>query len=219
MWDLIRKFMRFVRFAVVVLVVGLLLLAASELPAVQSLWQSVRPAEQRVGIVAGHWQSDSGAVCSDGLREVDLNLTIARLVAQRLEDMGYDAWVMAEFSPDLEGLEADAFVSIHCDSCVAGFSGFKIAGSTVSTAANQDALVSYLYTAYAETTGLAKHLNSITTDMSDYHAFREIDISTPGAIIECGFMSDDRSLLEDRPEIVAEGIAQGIAQFLQGEEQ
>jgi len=30
------------------------------------------PAPIRVGIVAGHWQYDSGAVCPDGLREVDI---------------------------------------------------------------------------------------------------------------------------------------------------
>jgi hypothetical protein len=32
------------------------------------------PPPTHVGVVAGHWQYDSGAVCADGLREVDLTL-------------------------------------------------------------------------------------------------------------------------------------------------
>jgi hypothetical protein len=37
------------------------------------------------------------------------------------------------------------------------------------------------------------------------------------AIIEAGFMLDDRELLVERPEIVAEGIAEGLICFVEGE--
>ena len=35
----------------------------------------------RIGIVAGHWQYDSGAVCPDGLKEETVNLQIATLLS------------------------------------------------------------------------------------------------------------------------------------------
>ena len=37
-----------------------------------------------IGIVAGHWKNDSGAVCPDGLKEVDVNLNIASLTQKIL---------------------------------------------------------------------------------------------------------------------------------------
>ena len=52
--------------------------------------------------------------------------------------------------------------------------------------------------------------------MTDYHAFREIDPLTPGAIIELGFMAADRELLTERSYEVAQGVARGIACFLEG---
>ena len=39
--------------------------------------------------------------------------------------------------------------------------------------------------------------------MTNYHAFREIDRYTPGAIIEMGFLLNDRYLLEHRPRTYA----------------
>jgi N-acetylmuramoyl-L-alanine amidase len=53
--------------------------------------------------------------------------------------------------------------------------------------------------------------------MTSYHAFREIDDQTPGAIIETGFLLGDRSVLIRRPKLAARGIAAGIACFLEGE--
>ncbi|MFN2225618.1 MAG: hypothetical protein ACK2UY_04915, partial [Anaerolineae bacterium] len=59
--------------------------------------------------------------------------------------------------------------------------------------------------------------HSITYDMTVYHAFNEIDPSTPGAIIELGFMAADRDLLTDHAYEVAQGVARGISCFLEGE--
>ncbi len=173
---------------------------------------------QRVGIVAGHWQSDSGAICPDGLQEVTINLDIASRVVAILQTQGYDAQLLAEFSDRLEGYKADAFVSIHTDSCdvpeASGFKVARVAASAIPT--EEDRLVSCLIREYGRATGLRFHENSITFDMTDYHAFREIDPTTPGAIIELGFMAADRQLLTERSDLVAQGIAQGILCFLTG---
>ena len=53
--------------------------------------------------------------------------------------------------------------------------------------------------------------------MTDYHAFKEIDGQTPGAIIELGFMGADRELLTEESAQVAKAIVNGILCFLEGE--
>lgn len=173
----------------------------------------------KVGIVAGHWQSDVGAVCPDGLKEVRINLDVASQVVSILHDKGYRAELLPEFSERLHGYEADAFVSIHADSCsVPDVSGFKVARVASSAIPEEeDRLVACLTREYGRGTGLNFHKNSITYDMTDYHAFKEIDTSTPGAIIEMGFMGSDRELLTEKSSRVAEAIVNGILCFLEGE--
>ena len=172
----------------------------------------------RVGIVAGHWQNDSGAVCPDGLEEVTINLDVAERTVGLLRRAGYRVDLLSEFDPALEGYEADVFLSIHADSCVEGVSGFKIARLPDSQVGEKaDRLVDALYREYASVTDLEPHLHTITYDMREYHAFHEISPETPGAIIEIGFMGEDRYLLTRRPDRVARGIARGVIAYLREE--
>jgi N-acetylmuramoyl-L-alanine amidase len=187
--------------------------------AVQSPTPSPTPAPAKIGIVAGHWKSDSGAVCPDGLEEVTINLDVAARVVAILQYEGYNAELLPEFSERLDGYQADAFVSIHTDSCdIPEASGFKVArvsGSAIPEM--EDRLVACLIEEYRKATGLRFHKDSITFDMTGYHAFKEIDAETPGAIIELGFMAADRKLLTDNAYEVARGVARGIVCFLEGE--
>jgi len=200
---------------VIVIVAALLLLGVSEAPIVANWLAGSRSESPLVGIIAGHWQSDSGAVCPDGLEEVDVNLGIARRVAYILRQQGYRVEVLPEYSPKLNDYQADVFLSIHCDSCVASLSGFKIARMTHSAAPDlEDRLVEMLYDSYGRATGLSPHPNTITDHMRGYHALRRISRDTPGAIIECGFMGGDRHLLTEEQDRVAVGIANGLSAFL-----
>lgn len=189
--------------------------ASARGPGTPGVWEALLgKSGPRIGIVAGHWGSDAGAVCGDGLQEVDVNLRIAREVQARLEAAGYQVDLLQEFDPRLQGYQASAFVSIHADSCV-GLSGFKVArlaGSDVP--AEADRLVQCLQREYAEATGLVYHFNTITYDMTDYHAFREIHPLTPGAIVEVGFLGGDRDLLTRYPARVAEGIVEGVLCYM-----
>ena len=173
----------------------------------------------KIGIVAGHWQNDVGAVCPDGLREVRINLDVASQVVSILQDEGYRTELLPEFAERLDGYEADLFLSIHADSCAdLDISGFKVARVAASAIPEEeDRLVGCLIREYGRGTGLEFHKNSITFDMTDYHAFKEIDGQTPGAIIELGFMGADRELLTEESAQVAKAIVNGILCFLEGE--
>lgn len=172
-----------------------------------------------IGIVAGHWGNDSGAVCEGWLREVDINLSIAQRVVYTLQAMGYPTDLLEEFDPRLEGYRARALVSIHADSCLyPEASGFKVARVEDSAVPGvDDRLVNCLIERYQARTGLAFHEGSITPDMTRYHTFYEVAPSTPGAIIEVGFMLADRDLLLHRQDLIAQGIVEGILCFIQEE--
>lgn len=167
-----------------------------------------------IGIVAGHWQNDSGATCDDGLREVDITLPVARAVAAALQERGYRAEVLPEFADQLPGYRADAFLSIHVDSCIPGLSGYKIVGSSQGVADESKRLADCISRSYAAATGLGFDENTITPAMTQYHAFDHIDPHTPAAIIELGFLADDASLLIDHQDRVVQGIVDGLVEFL-----
>ena len=61
----------------------------------------------RIGIVAGHWGTDTGAVCPDGLTEVDINLDIATRVKQILAEEGFDVDLLMELDSRLEYYPGD----------------------------------------------------------------------------------------------------------------
>jgi N-acetylmuramoyl-L-alanine amidase len=198
------------------LLVGILVvLALLDMPNLPGRLAGLQADAPTVGLIAGHWQHDSGAVCPDGLEEVEINLQIARHVAQQLRRQGYRVEVLPEFSPRLNGYRADVLLSIHSDSCIE-LSGFKVSRMTQSAVPEmEDRLVQLLYEHYAASTGLMPHPDTITEDMRQYHALRKIARDTPGAIIECGFMGGDRHLLTQEQDRAAAGIAGGLAAFVQ----
>ena len=175
------------------------------------------PLKFRVGIVSGHKGYDPGAVCDDGLTEAEVNYTVAVEVVKLLERHGHiQVDLLDEFDDRLADYQANALVSIHADSCnVPGATGFKAARVTNSAIPEaEDKLVACINARYAEYTGLPQHPASITDNMTNYHAFNEIAPLTPGAIIETGFLLDDREILVNKPKVVARGIAAGILCFL-----
>jgi len=180
-----------------------------------------RPRQPHIGIVAGHWGFDSGAVCDDGLTEQAVNLDAARRVKALLEARRYRVDLMQEFDPRLTGYVADAIVSIHSDSCdyindIA--TGFKVARSVASfTPEAEDRLVGCLIDTYSTATGLGFHENSITPDMASYHTFSEVAPATPAAIIEIGFLYLDRGFLTGQTDRVASGVADGVVCFVESE--
>jgi N-acetylmuramoyl-L-alanine amidase len=199
------------------------------------MFQAVRPPAQdeaiptstpsprpRIGLVAGHWGHDSGAVCSDGLTEESVNLRIATMVQEILTREGYDVDLLKEFDQRLMEYQALALVSIHNDSCDfinEQATGFKVAAAASSVFPEKATrLTACMSQRYQAITGLPFHYNTVTDDMTDYHAFSEIHSNTTAAIIETGFLNLDRDLLTKETDRVAQGVASGILCFVRNED-
>ncbi len=187
----------------------------------------------RIGVQIGHYQIDQlpdeqaslraqTGGNGGGVREVDLNMEIARKVAALLAARGATVDLLPATVP--VAYSADAFIAIHADAAPAGNpSGYKLARSRFSAIPQtDDALLSYLYDSYGKATGLATD-SGITRNMTGYYAFnnrrRVASVSkvTPAAIIEMGFLTNasDRAVLLNRQDAIAKGIAEGIWQFIE----
>ena len=173
-----------------------------------------------IGIVAGHSGNDSGAVCPDGLTELSVNEKAAAFVKQYLVENGLDVEILQEFDPRLSNYQASILLSIHADSCDYindQATGFKVSSALANPHPERAArLVGCLKNRYGQTTGLLLH-NSITADMTSYHAFAEIHPDTTAAIIEIGFLNLDRTILTEKSDVVAQGITAGILCYMNNE--
>jgi N-acetylmuramoyl-L-alanine amidase len=175
---------------------------------------------KNVAIISGHAGNDSGAVCTDAdnnttVTEAEINADVAEHVSQRLRRAGADVLILEEYDPQLAGLQADVLLSLHADSCIDA-SGYKATRHPDSPiAAVEDRLVRCIDDVYANTTSLRRHADTITHDMTLYHAFRRIDPATPAAILEMGFIGGDQDLLVHRTDLVAKGVADSLLCFLE----
>lgn len=175
----------------------------------------------RIGIVSGHWKNDSGSVCKDGITEEQVNLRIATLVMEGLMAEGYQVDLLAEYDSKLTQYQALALISIHNDSCDYinnQATGFKVAAAVHSSYPEKASrLTACLIDRYQTRTNLEFHYNTITPDMTFYHAFDEIHSDTTAAIIETGFLNLDHEILTKHPDIVAQGIIDGINCYIRNE--
>lgn len=180
------------------------------------------PLPPLIALLAGHSGGiDTGAVCPDGLREVDITKDVAARAMMMLQARGYRVDILAEFDKRLDATKRDyapqAFLAIHVDSCVYYASGYKVARADNSAVPQvDDRLVQCVSLSYGAATQLSLHPGSITTDMTHYHALEEINSQTPGAIIELGFLGSDKSILVNKRDVLALGIADGVDAFLRG---
>lgn len=217
----------------------LILLLAALLPtagtpaavATEELAGAAAPAQ--IGLQVGHWRSGelpdelsrlrtATGGSSGGMREVDLNLTVAQQTAERLRARGHAVDLLPATVPP--GYRADLFLAIHADATTSPTPrGFKVARSGWSRLpATDDALVEALTAEYGRATGLPWD-EAITRNMTRYYAFNNrrrqyaIDKTTPGAILEMGYLTNaaDRAFLFNQTERIVEGIAGGLIRFLE----
>lgn len=181
---------------------------------------------KRIGIIAGHMGNervpgvpDPGAVCEDGSEFTELQVTtgVATRVVALLRAQGFDVDLLKEFDPKLKGYQAAAIVSLHADSCDPEYgSGFKNAYPALrETIRDKDTHLSECIRAnYEAMTGLEFLPNQITPNMTEYHAWNDIAMTTPANILELGLLYHDRPLLKDRQDLLAQAVYNGIMCFL-----
>lgn len=176
-----------------------------------------------VVLISGHAGHDSGAICTadDGsvlLTEADVNTDVSEQAAALLRAAGADVAIYDEYDARLEGLQAEMLLSLHADSCIDA-SGYKAAFYTHSEIPDIDQrILDCIDRHYAAATGLASHPNTVTHNMTEYHAFRRIADQTPAAILELGFLGGDQELLTAQSELAARGVADSILCFLRSDE-
>ena len=181
------------------------------------------PEPPPIAILAGHSGGiDPGAICPDGLREVDITTDLAQRAKMMLEARGYRVEILAEFDRRLNATKRDyaprVFLSIHADSCINYASGYKVARALYSAIPlEEDRLVRCVTQTYSAASQLAFHEGSITRDMTQYHAFNEIHQNAPGAILEVGFLGADKKVLREKRDALALGIADGLDRFVRGD--
>lgn len=178
---------------------------------------------RRIAVISGHAGNDSGAVCTDAngqtiVTEGALIATIVEGLTSQLQWAGAQVVILNEFDDRLAGLQADLFLSLHADSCIDA-SGYKFAISSraIIVPEKRTLLAACFDQFYAETTGLKPHPNTITHNMTDYHAFRRLDPQTPALILEVGFIGGDQTLLTQEPDRVARGITNSLRCFFEKE--
>ncbi|MBI4761745.1 MAG: N-acetylmuramoyl-L-alanine amidase [Chloroflexi bacterium] len=134
---------------------------------------------RRVGIQAGHWQTEVGATCPDGTREVDVTVAVANKAAHILRGRGYKVDVFPAPARYTHNYSAAAFVALHADQCDALSYGYKVSrwhgtrgSGTNGSGDATDQWVNALWSAYGAATGLAKDTEPghFTPCMVEYYA-------------------------------------------------
>lgn len=190
------------------------------------------PSPIKIGLQAGHWKTaempdelarlrDSGGGTSRGsVTEWETVLRIAQETAKILEAEGYKVDILPATVP--EDYWADAFISIHADGNLNPYvAGYKIAASARDRTGLADDLAASIENHYGTVTKFAVDPN-ITRNMTRYYAFNSrrydhaIHPMTPGVLVETGFLTNyyESSVLINNPEIPAQGIADGIIEFI-----
>lgn len=177
----------------------------------------------KIGIVAGHsglnrvGQPDPGAVCADGFNELTVTSGVADRVAAMLRGRGFTVDVLGEFDPLRVGYQAAAYISLHADSCENfGYGGFKSTapGNRMTVREQDTRLNECIRQNYAAITGLEFQPGNITLNMLNYHHWEVISPNTPAVILELGFLSYDRDLLQNQQDRLALGIVNGLICYL-----
>lgn len=170
----------------------------------------------KIFLNAGHGGCDPGAVSKNGLKEKDVAKRICEILADRLQHSGYSVILFQEQNSFTEVSKAenksgaDVFISVHCNS----FSSNSANGVETlyyPTSVKGKHLAECIQTGLLKTTGL---FNRGCKMRRDLHVLRAT--KAPAVLVETAFISNpkEEKLLRDKPEMFAEGILQGIKNYI-----
>lgn len=177
-----------------------------------------------IGIVSGHWNYDTGAVCGPdlgGVCEKDVNLQIAVRVRDLLQEQGYIVDLMQEFDPKLSDYTALALVAIHSGPCEYqndAYSGFKVRGAASGLyPAEMNRFNECMRNRYGSSTGLVYRGDNIDSDNDIFYSYDMVNSYTTVSIIEAGNLNLDYRFISENLDKVSLGIADGIVCYINNE--
>lgn len=183
---------------------------------------------KRVIIDPGHGSPDGGAVSANGNVESDINLAIAKKLAEELSERGYDV-VMTRDSKNgldkkkktdmkmrleiMQKTPADIFVSIHANK----FRQSKYRGAEVLYSDNfiQSTLLAQLI--MDEIRDIDPQNQTRTISEAEKSLYLMKNATVPSVIVECGFISNPEEekllLSKDYQSRMASAICEGIISY------
>lgn len=188
----------------------------------------------KVALQVGHYKNDevpdelhrlkgNTGASGGGKSEWEVNLAIAKETASILSEKGITVEIIPATVPPRYW--ADVFVAIHADGNLdPGKSGYKAAAPYRDITGKAEALRVSVEENYERSTGLEKD-PTVTRNMRGYYAFgwwryeHSVHPMTTSIILETGFLTSptDRSIIVDKPNLSADGLADGVIEFLENE--
>lgn len=185
---------------------------------------------KKVALQVGHWENrelpeelkklrENDGAEGGGKKEWEVNLKIAQLTARKLQEKGFLVEILPATIPP--GYKADAFIAIHADAHADSTkNGFKASTSWYTQTPQSEELLKSITEEYLKHTDLPWE-DTITNGMKGYYGFNwtkfkhSVSPETPAVIVENGFLTNpkDQKFLIEKPEVAAEGLAQGIEKF------
>lgn len=184
--------------------------------------EATNPEDVVVVIDAGHGGNDPGKVGVSNVLEKDVNLSIALILKDKLEEKGFQVILTRENDESLatsgatnkkssdmnnrieiiNGVKADCLISIHQNS----YSSSSVKGAQVfyhGTSAESRELAEAIQKSLIENVDSNNHRKA--KEGSDYFILRKS--VCPGVIVECGFLSCP----EETAKLVDEGYQNKLA--------
>lgn len=191
---------------------------------VQATQNAPSDTQKIIGLLPGHYGFDSGYQCGPDysfVQETDVNLRIAVMVRDYLNNRGYTVNLLQEFDPLLSNYTALALISIHNDSCDAtseAEDGFRVTTSGRNAyPAESKRLNDCLRDRYAQNTGLSFLGSNLNLNDEMVYSFDTVNDYTTISLIETGYLSSNYRLLSERMDLVAKGIGDGIICYVENE--
>lgn len=171
---------------------------------------------KKVYLDAGHGGNDAGAIGVNNAYEKNITLSVTLKVKALLEDHGIDVRLSRENdkyislgyrTSDANKWNADCFVSIHCNAyndVAQGLETFAYKSSTNN-------LATYIQDAILNTKSYTKNRG---VKYASFYVLRNTNMRS--ALVELGFIDnkEDYSILVNKQNQLAEGIARGICKYL-----
>lgn len=170
----------------------------------------------KIFLNSGHGGNDPGAVSKNGLKEKDVCKKICDILALLLHKKGH--FVMQyqeqksyfEITKEENKSGADLFISVHCNSFSVD-SAHGVESLYYPTSTKGKKLAECVQKGLLSKTGLFNRGCKMRRDLHVLKATK-----APAVLVECAFISnpEEERLLKNKPEVFAQGIADGIEKYV-----